>query len=72
MKDKQIKIGGYFARVITEEDEKRLKSRSRSRSRRHNRIISRSRSETRKILYTFALVKVHIFSLCVSLNTCLA
>merc|ERR1712098_129043 len=45
MKDKQIKIGGYFARVITEEDEKRLKSRSRSRSRsrRYRRSGSRSR-----------------------------
>merc|ERR1712098_1030706 len=49
MKDKQIKIGGYFARVITEEDEKRLKSRSRSRSRsrRYRRRDSRHRRRSR-------------------------
>ena len=41
-------IGGYFARVITEDDEKRMnRSRSRSRSRRHRRR-SRSRSSRRR------------------------
>ena len=41
---KQIKIGGYFARVITEEDERRgTHERSRSRERRHRRSRSRDR-----------------------------
>merc|ERR550539_2151225 len=57
LKEKPIMVGGYFARVITEEDERershsrsrdrRRSKRSRSRSRRRSRSRSRNRRRSR-------------------------
>ena len=53
MKEKPIMVGGYFARVITEEDE-RERSRSRSRDRRRSkRSRSRPRRRSRKLQKQF-------------------